>query len=276
VRNRAILLVALAIVLLGSLTPLVAADNVIRHGVDTFTTMPNGKTFYSFAKNPIPAGFFCASSVPFTGKVAFRGLPIETDTPGALHNADTVIERLDDAVFNTKGVAETRLQFKALSLVSIAPIQTACGAYHAYVTLAGTQRVTTMKIYRTEAGGGRFVAPIAVDAKISFIPVNAAKSARQLELVGKFTFPPTPLPWSTTAGAATKSVGTVMIDTKGTLKPDTLVSGSTNFWPGWQPGASQTKVGSCIQCEPPICHTDSSNQTHCTSGVTACYPAACP
>jgi hypothetical protein len=275
VRNKAVLLVALAIVLLGSLSPLLA-DNVIRHGVDTFTTMANGKTVYSFAKNPIPAGFFCANSAPFTGKVAFRGLPIETDTPGALHNADTVIERLDDATFNTRGVAETRIQFKALSLVSIAPIQTACGAYHAYVTLAGNQRVTSMKIYRTQAGGGHFVAPLAVDAKISFIPVNATKSARTLELTGSFSFPPTTLPWSTTAGAATKSVGTVMIDAKGNLKPDTLVSGSTNFWPGWQPGAAPQTKG-CVQCEPPSCHVDPvSGETHCNGGQIVCSPSYCP
>ncbi|HEV7507048.1 MAG TPA: hypothetical protein VGS07_19320 [Thermoanaerobaculia bacterium] len=274
--RKAILLVALAIVLLGSLSPLVA-DNVIRHGVDTFTTTANGKTFYSFAKNPIPAGFFCSSSAAFTGKVAFRGLPIETETPGALHNADTVIERLDDATFDNQGVAVTRLQFKALSLVSISPIQTACGAYHAYVTLAGDQRVTSMRIYKTQAGGGHFVAPLAVNAKISFIPVKPLKGARKLELVGSFTFPATSLPWSTTAGIATKSIGNVLIDTKGSLKPDTLVSGSTNFWPNWQPGANQTKVGSCMQCEPPGCHTDPVTlKDHCTGGTKACYPAACP
>jgi hypothetical protein len=272
VRNRAILLVALAIVLLGSLSPLLA-DNAIRHGVDTFTTTANGKTFYSFAKNPIPAGFFCASSAPFAGKVAFRGLPIETDTPGALHNADTVIERLDDATFNAKGVAETRIQLKALSLVSIAPIQTACGAYHAYVTLGGTQRVTSMKIYRTQADGGRFEAPLAVDAKITFVPVKPAKGLRQLELVGKFTFPAISLPWSSTAGAATKSVGNVMIDAKGNFKPDTLVSGGTSFWPGWQPGAVQTK--GCVTCEPQTCHADGGEQ-HCTGPVVVCSPSYCP
>ncbi|HEX4965604.1 MAG TPA: hypothetical protein VF173_32640 [Thermoanaerobaculia bacterium] len=276
-RNRAILLVALAIVLLGSLSPLVA--DTIRHGVDTFTTTADGKTFYSFAKNPIPADFFCAGSAPFTGKVAFRGLPIETATPGALHNADTIIERLDDAAFNSRGVAVTRIQFKALSLVSTAPIQTSCGAYHAYVTLGGTQRVTTMKIYRTEEGGGRFVAPLAVNAKISFIPVKPTKSLRQLELTGSFTFPAASLPWSTTAGAATKSIGNVLVDTKGSLKPDTLVSGSTNFWPGWQPGVNQSKYiggGTCIQCEPPTCHTDpATGKQHCT-GVQACNGASCP
>jgi len=274
VRNRAILLVALAVVLLGSLSPLVA-DNVIRHGVDTFTTTANGRTVYSFAKNPIPAGFFCGSSAAFTGKVAFRGLPIETETPGALHNADTVIERLDDATFNNHGVAQTRIQFKALSLVSISPIQTACGAYHAYVTLAGDQRVTTMRIYKTQAGGGHFVAPLAVDAKISFIPVKPSKSARNLELVGKFTFPAASLPWSTSAGLATKSVGAVMIDAKGTLRPDTLISGSTNFWPGWQPGpALQTK--SCVTCEPASCHDDGTGKIHCTGAVVACNGSYCP
>ena len=271
-RNKGILLAALTVLLL--VAPL-AADTVIRHGVDTFTTTANGKTFYSFAKNPIPAGFFCSGSAAFTGKVAFRGLPLATDVPGSLHNADTVIERLDDATFNDKGVAETRIQFKALSLVSIAPIQTACGAYHAYVTLAGPQRVTTMKIYRTEADGGRFVAPIAVDAKISFIPVRPTKGLRPLEMVGKFTFPAVPLRWSTTAGVATKSIGNVLIDTKGTLKPDTSISGSSNFWPGWAPGRTLETKG-CMQCEPPVCHTDASGQTHCTGGQTVCYPAACP
>ncbi len=273
-RNKGILLAALAVLLL--VAPL-AADTVIRHGVDTFTTTANGKTFYSFAKNPIPADFFCSGSAAFTGKVAFRGLPLTTDVPGALHNADTVIERLDDATFNDKGIAETRIQFKALSLVSINPIQTSCGAYHAYVTLAGNQRATSMRIYRTEAGGGRFVAPLAVDAKITFIPVKPMKGARQLELTGSFTFPASSLPWSTTAGLATKRIGTVLVDTKGNLKPDTAVSGSTNFWPGWAPGGATKLTGSCTQCEPPSCHTDPTTlKQHCTGGVVACYPANCP
>ncbi|HEX3553142.1 MAG TPA: hypothetical protein VIA62_07930 [Thermoanaerobaculia bacterium] len=272
-RNQGILLAVFAAMLLVSLSAL-AADPVIKHGVDTFTTTANGKTFYSFAQNPIPAGFFCADSAAFSGRVAFRGLPLVAGTPGALHNADTVIERLDDAVFNNHGVAETRIQFKALSLVSIAPIQTACGAYHAYVTLAGPQRVTTMKIYRTEADGGRFVAPIAVDAKISFIPVRPVKGLRPLEMVGKFTFPATPLPWSATAGAATKSIGNVLIDTKGNLKADTLVSGSSNFWPGWKPGA-RVQPKSCMECDPPICHDDGGEE-HCTGGTYACYPYNCP
>ena len=123
--------------------------------------------------------------------------------------ADTVIERLDDAVFNAKGTAVTRIQFRALSLVSIAPIKTACGAFHVYVSLGGQQRVTTMNIHRTQEGGGSFVAPLAVDARMTFIPVKPArtKAARKLELTGSFTFPASPVPWSFTTGAMTKRIG---------------------------------------------------------------------
>jgi hypothetical protein len=131
-----------------------------------------------------------------------------------------------------------------------------------------------MRIIRTSEGGGHFLAPLAVDAKLSFIPVKPGKAARKLELTGSFTFPASPIPWSTTGGAATKRVGTVLVDTNGDLVPDTLVSGSTNFWPGWKPGPAM-KVGSCTQCEPPVCHDGGEGQ-HCTSGVTACYPAQCP
>src|SRR5215208_2456595 len=140
VRNRSILVMLVCSLLLG-LSPL-AADPLIRRGIDVFTTLGDGKTFYDSAQNPIPAGFFCNRSKAFTGRVEFKGLPLATAQPGQLWDADTVVERLHDAVFNTQGVAVTGLQFRALSLVSIHPIKTACGAYHAYVSLGGQQRVT--------------------------------------------------------------------------------------------------------------------------------------
>jgi hypothetical protein len=57
-RNRGLLLAALAVVLLVSASPL-AAEVVIQRGVDIFTTTADGNTFYDFAQSPIPAGFFC-------------------------------------------------------------------------------------------------------------------------------------------------------------------------------------------------------------------------
>jgi hypothetical protein len=85
-----------------------------------------------------------------------RGLPLTTGAPGQIGSTDTIVERLDDAVFDAKGTAVTRIQFRALSLVSAAPIKTTCGAFLAYVSLAGQQRVTRMTIYRKKEAGGTF------------------------------------------------------------------------------------------------------------------------
>ncbi len=275
-RHRVIVLAAFAVALLVAL-PLLAVDTVIHRGVDTFTTTSNGTTFYDFAHHPIPAGFFCKSSAAFTSRVTLKGLPLETGAPGQLHGADTVIERLDDAVFDSTGTAVTRIQFRALSMASIAPIKTACGSFHVYITLAGKQPETTMRIIRTSEGGGHFLAPIAANVRLTFIPVKPSpdKGARKLALNSSITFPASPIPWSTTGGAATKRVGSVLVDTNGDLTPDTLLFGSTGFWPGWKPGHTKYASKSCTVCEPASCHTDSGEE-HCTGDVVACYPYNCP
>ena len=278
--KRGTLFVALAAVLLVSSSPL-AADPVIKRGIDAFTTTDNGKTFFDFAHNPIPAGFFCRESKAFTGRVAFKGLPIETAAPGQLRGADTVVERLDDAVFDAQGTAVTRVRFRALSLVSIAPLRTACGNFHVYVSLAGEQRVTTMSIHRTEEGGGSFVAPLAINARLTFIPVKPAKGkgSRKLEITQRVTFPATPTPWSLKGGPGTKKIGSVALDTNGDLAPDALLQGTSNFWPGWSPaGIEQMRENNtgcpvfcsyCRMCEPETCHTDSGEQ-HCTGPTYTC------
>jgi hypothetical protein len=261
VRNRRILTVLACSVLLG-LSPLAAAP-MIEHGIDVFTTPAGGKTSYDFARTPIPAGFFCKGSRPFTGRIAFKGLPLTTEMPGQLGSADTIVERLDDAVFDSKGIAVTRLQFRALSLVSIAPIKTSCGAFHAYVSLSEKQRVTTMRIHRTEEGGGNFVAPLAADVRLTFIPVKPArsarsKSARNLELTGSFTFPATSLPWSLTDSSMAKGLEEVVVDTNGDLTPDSRLPGRSNFLAGLPPESVASN-----KCCGYVCHTDEAGHVHC-------------
>jgi len=239
VRSRTVLAMLVSSLLLG-LSPL-SADSVIQRGIDVFTTVGDGRTFYDFAQNPIPAGFFCQSSKAFTGRVAFKGLPLATGIPGQLRNADTVLERLDDSVFDAKGAAVTRLRFRALSLVSIAPVKTSCGNFHAYVSLVGKQRTTTMNIFRTQQGGGEFVAPLAVDVRVTFIPLKPGRNkARTLRLKESFTFPATPIPWSFAEEAKAKRTGRVFVDTNGDLTPDTLLPGTSNFSPGLSPNRSTT------------------------------------
>lgn len=273
-RNRSILVALVCSFLLG-LSPL-AADSTIQRGIDIFTTPDNGRTYYDFAENPIPAGFFCKGSKPFTGRVAFKGLPLVTGTPGQLGGTDTIIERLDDAVFDAKGIATTRIQFRALSLVSSVPIKTSCGAFHVYVSLGGKQRVTTMDIYRTQEGGGNFVAPLAVNTRVTFIPMKPTrnKTARKLELAANFTFPASPLPWSFPAEAQEKRIGSVIVDTNGDLTPDTLLPGTSNFSPGSSPGNFMSKID-FGPCPDPCgsCHEDDGEE-HCT--LPTFWPSYCP
>ncbi|HSG39457.1 MAG TPA: hypothetical protein VLE27_07440 [Thermoanaerobaculia bacterium] len=263
-RNRSVLTVLVLSLLLG-LSPL-AADPVIERGTDAFTTVADGKTFYDFSYNPIPAGFFCKGSKAFTGRVAFKGLPLATEIPGQLRGADTVIERLDNAAFDDKGIAVTRLQFRALSLASIAPIKTSCGAFHVYVSLDGQQRVTTMNILRTQEGGGNFVAPLAVDTRMTFIPVKPArnKRAQKLELKGSITFPASPIPWSFREGAMEKRIKPVVVDTNGDQAPDTLLSGTSNFSPGRSSGLMTNKGWDfgCPSCAQWTCHAAEGHE-HC-------------
>ncbi len=279
-RNRTVLTVLALSFLLG-LSPL-AADPMIQRGIDVFVTPADGKTFYDFAHSPIPAGFFCKGSKAFTGRVAFKGLPLTTAPAGQLWNTDTVVERLDDAVFDDKGSAVTRLEFRALSLVSIAPVKTACGAFHAYVSLNGKQRVTTMNIVRTQQGGGDFIAPLAADVRITFIPVKPArnKGARKLELTGSFTFPASPLPWSLTPGGLAKRMGPVSVDTDGDLNPDALLPGTSNFSAGQSPDRpSMSKAVGCSCCPAeamPVCHTDpATGKSHCTAPPMCTHSPSC-
>ncbi len=266
-RKRSIL-GALVVPLLFGLSPL-AAESMIQRGLDVFTTKARGATYIDFAQDPLPAGFFCERSAAFTGKVALKGLPLATAAPGQMWGADTLIERLDDAVFDASGTATTRLQFRALSMVSVAPIKTACGAFHVYVALAGKQRVTTMKIYRTEDGGGNFVAPLAVNGRVSFVPVKPGrnKDGRTLAVTKSFTFPAEPLPWSFQNGAREKRIGSVVVDTDGDQRPDTRLPGTSNFLAGQSPdrlSASKYYFGeNCDPCPPYTCHLYNGEE-HCS------------
>lgn len=148
--------------------------------------------------------------------------------------------------------------------MSTAPVKTSCGAFHVYVSLDGQQRVTTMNILRTQEGGGNFVAPLAVDTRMTFIPVKPArnKSARKLELKASITFPASLIPWSFREGAVEKRIGRAVVDTNGDLAPDTPLPGTSNFSPGKSPDLTKALIGdgSCACRE--TCHAAEGHE-HC-------------
>src|SRR5262249_8340819 len=122
------LALVVACILALTLAAAAVASEPIHKGVDVWMTVA-GKARTTFADEPIPVGFFCQDSRPFTGAITMKGVPLAV-TPGkGLGGIDTVVHRLDDAVFNDQGEARTRIQLMALSLASIEPIETSCGKY---------------------------------------------------------------------------------------------------------------------------------------------------
>lgn len=251
-------LVVLLAVLLA--VPALAADRVIYNGIDLWRTAGNGRTYADFAKTPLPAGFFCSKSEPFAGRIPFKGVPVATSVPGVLGATDTIVQRLDDAVFNRKGVATTRLQVRALNFESLAPIKTACGDFIAKFSLEGEQPITTMRIIRENAAGGRFLAPIAVNAKLWFTPVGRP-ATEPLEIHKIIRFPPLPNQRWVSVGpqSTSKALGFVLVDTDGDRTPDTYVPGTSNFGVG----VMRSTKGGALLCDQPIdCHTEDDGE-HC-------------
>jgi|CXWL01.1.fsa_nt_gi hypothetical protein len=223
-------LTILALLLLAA-APLAAAP--VDRGVDLWRTRGNGTTFIDFSANPIPAGFFCDGSPAFTGKVAFEGVPLETDIPGGLFGADTVVERLDDANFNRRGQATTRIQVRALSLSSVKPIATGCGLWSVLISLEGEQPTTHMRLVRTGANEGYFQAPLALNGKLTFVQLTGVGNREPLSLARPVEFKITPkIPWSVQPGIVDRQIDYVRVDTDGDREPDRLIVGGSSFQAG--------------------------------------------
>src|SRR5436305_4956603 len=239
-----------------------AADHVIQNGIDVWRTKGDGSTFVDFARNPIPAGFFCASSAPFTGRLALEGVPVATDVPGALGRTDTIVQRLDDAVFNKRGQAVTRLQFRALSLKSVAPIETSCGQFTATVRLDGVQPTTQMVMTRDDEDGGRFSAPLSLNVKVKFTPVGR-ESREVLEIAKEVRFPAMPnFPWRSKT-VAPAPAGFVRVDTDGDGVPDTYLPGTSNFIAGQSSRPGKPGMGGVVKYGQYICHDSGTDEQHC-------------
>jgi hypothetical protein len=212
-------------------SPLFAGE-VVHQGVDLWMTVA-GFAQTSFADQPIPAGFFCEGSQPFTGKVKFQGAPLAVEPAGSLGSIDTVVRRLDDAKFNAKGEATTRIQLMALSLVSVQPIETSCGKYNVAVNLEGQQPKTLMHIFQSDAFGGTYSAPLALNVKATFTPVNGDASGRR-EVTRRIDLGPGSNSVWAYINLPRYKQG-VSVDTNGDGRPDTVLPASSNFLAGVAP-----------------------------------------
>jgi hypothetical protein len=239
--NRRTFAVVLILVLgLAAAVSLQARERTtILSGIDLWSTPADGTTFVDFKITPIPSGFFCAGSAPFAGKILLKGAPIVAGRGNDLGKTDTIVQRLDDAVFNQQGRAATRVQVQALNLVGMAPVMTSCGAFNVRTVLDGPQPITRMRLVRQDPKGGTFVAPLALNVKLLFTPVDRP-DARPLALRQSFAFNHNPIaPWTLgrLASQARVHEDFVKVDTDGDGKLDTLLPGTSNFTAGF--GARQ-------------------------------------
>lgn len=236
--------------LLAALALPAAANDVLYSGIDIWGTPADGSTFFDFSHEPLPAGFFCGKSVPFTGKILFKGVPIASED-GSLGATDTIVERLDDVILDAKGMGTTRVQLRALQFESIEPVKTACGKFNVRVRLDdGEQPITHMRIVKENENGGRFFAEIGVRARVSFTPVRG-KARRPMEVVREVRFEPSPVAyWSLThPDKALVRPGLVQVDSNADGRLDTALPGTSNF----AAGSSTNKS----------CHYDSGCGGHC-------------
>ena len=255
---------ALALVLLALLTtPAVARDGVITNGIDTWRTPADGSSFVDFADDPIPAGFFCQGSEPYTGRIAWQGRPIATQPPGLLGEADTIVQRLDDAKFNRRGIAKTRVQVRALSLASIAPTQTSCGSFNVTASLHGEQPVTQMTIVREGLGSGHFTTLLGLNVRLRFTPADTL-TGQTLELDRSIELLSDSILWSSEPqpNLGGQIGGFVLVDTDGDDVTDTFLPGQSAFYPA--PSDAPSRIGTCIGPRGSYCHTFDSITCHCT------------
>lgn len=227
---RSVALVAIVAALISG-APVFAAET-IHNGVDLWMTVA-GFAQTNFADQPLPAGFFCEGSQPFTGTVKFKGAPLTVEPAGSLGAIDTIVRRLDDAKFDAKGEATTRIQLMALSLVSTKPIETSCGKYDVAVSLIGKQPVTLMKIFQSDAFGGTYSAPLELNVKAVFTPVNGDLKGRR-EVTRRLDLGPgTNSVWAYVNLPRYKQG--VRVDTNGDGKPDMVLPAASNFLAGVSP-----------------------------------------
>lgn len=220
-----------------ALPALAAPVSTVESGIDVWWTPGDGTTFITFANRPIPKGFFCPRSEAFTGKIILRGSPLATGRPGELGGADTIVQRLDNATFGDDGVAETRIQLRALQLENVAPFKTSCGDYNIRVVAHGVQPITKMRIVKESDNGGRYVAPVRVNFKLTFTPADGI-SAKRLEIVRNFRLlPATNATWNAVRYKRPSArTAIVSVDTDGDQVPDTSLPKSVgNFLVGMSP-----------------------------------------
>jgi len=172
--------------------------------------------------------------------------------PFALRESNGAVRTVDASSFRGQEVATTRIQVKAISFASVQPVQTGCGAANVTASLTGDQPITEMVILRDHEKGGRFYAPLSLNVRLTFTPVNGGAP---VEVVKAIQFPAKPLSvWSEATGRRAAHGGFVGIDTSGDGTVDLMLPGTSNFAAGFKDTPSRDR-GIVTKIVTPYCNT---------------------
>jgi hypothetical protein len=239
------------------------AQDVITRGTDSWKTAGDGSSYTDLS---LPAGFLDKNCAAFQGRVILAGVPIVTSPPDAFYGGDTLVERLDDAVFDAKGVATTNIIVRGLHFQVVDPLKTDCGDWSADVGLDKQQTVTQMTIVREDASGGYFTAPIAVDVVWTFTR-SSDGAVRTLSTSNVLTSDEKS-PWQsgTCSKAAAVNRRAPLIDAHNHGKPALKVASvSRGFNPGYGPNCLPNVLCRGKQIDPSV---------HCYSPARATFSSS--
>ena len=227
----------------------------IEAGIDIFRT-PAGSgenvTTQDFSDTPIQAGFFdfdSRQSDAYGGTIRFKGTPLKTSPARKLGNTDTVVERMEDAVFSGAQPVTIPIIIRALSLKSTTPITVTYDSGQSseeWEVTAGLSSVPqtegTMTIVPETDTGGTFSSALLVQPKMRFTLKSDPSVFKDLDFgvegLEPIEFAATDAPWAYSTGrGGVEYENDIMVDTDGDGIPDTWVPGTSNFAAGW--GLSQ-------------------------------------
>ena len=259
--------------LLATATALQAAaaqPPTIVHGVDVFQTSTGSPTFVDFSANPIPAGFFCAGSAPFTGQIALKCVPLATSPAGVAANGDTILERLADGVFSG-GSTTIPVVARALRLTGINTITVDCpgGAttWRADTCLCGLQPTTNITVVVDQSCGcGHFNGALRLNVCVTF--TNVATGAVAGPIRQAVTLNVVNSAWCPNPGPGEPVISASFgVDTNCDGVPDLKLPGTTNFHKGWtcanQGVDCWTQYASLTECHA----GPTPDHQHCTNPI---------
>jgi hypothetical protein len=162
----------LALATLTVLATAASADAQLAPQFSLFQTDPSQNVFRFAGSSAIPAGFFTPDSQTFEGAANFGGDPLVTFQGQDVGNADTVVERTADAAPGPDGSPgqPAPIELKALSLVSVTPIEVQTGSgpqlWDVRATLSPSRPSTgSVTLTQTQPKGGTF------DSQLTVYPV---------------------------------------------------------------------------------------------------------